>query len=399
MARNTENTIGRIAENIATAEWSQYFRGSNTIYADLNEHPLKRTLNLPDFKYCFDKEPKDIRLGDLFIHFDENWKLALAMGEYIGRRKLYFSGEKNNPVNIADNSTMEYRIRRDIKFQQPTLLSIKQETYKAKPEKVLNDAEIGKPLADLQCSVNDRSTIYEAKDRKYRLVQINSPEEVMFSNKIDKNSTLENDYFLLSSEGMPIIISDYHQKLAVHLAQLIVTNNLPNEKPIVDWIDYHDDTSTEFGINPSFSPVPVKTYDEICHLVSGIPSTFAALLPYVFGLADFRYFKEMMGCETAYFVIPQWSIGTINPFSYSNPFARNILNQPHVLSFDLDQLKSFCNTKDGKLEPITTNSYFDWLKKSGINRDNYDAVLIYTSPGYCNRNIAEEGIQRLVSLF
>ena len=76
-----------------------------------------------------------------------------------------------------------------------------------------------------------------------------------------------------------------------------------------------------------------------------------------------------------------------------------MLFRSHVLSFDLDQLYAFCEVTKAGLESTSTDNYFQWLDNAGMNYRNYDAVLIYTSPGYCHKNVAQEGLKRVVSLF
>lgn len=92
-------------------------------------------------------------------------------------------------------------------------------------------------------------------------------------------------------------------------------------------------------------------------------------------------------------------VDKINPFAYENPFANPRPNQPHILSFDTDQVFSFCTVREYGLGGAMTDDYFDWLGQAGVNHRNYDALVISTSPGYCSRPVAFEAVKRLIDLF
>ena len=225
---------------------------------------------------------------------------------------------------------------------------------------------------------------------------ITSLDQIVFEH--DEWPIMQNDYLYISGSGRPLVISDFHQKLAYHIAQLIEVGLLPNQSPVIDWLDEHDDG---LGIvHPLIDKVDRKPYSlaELGELVCQADYGQAAGLLHASSQAKIRFFSSMSW-------IPPPSWGTvINPFAFRRPFARTG-NRPHLLSYETDYPGGFYDylylglNSDFSFDRFAENC-FAWLEKGGVAPSHYDAVFIYSgAPIYCDKRIAVKMIEKMVRIF
>lgn len=272
------------------------------LYEKLMDHPLAPLFDSPDFSYHFERHPKDLQPGDLCIHFDMRWQIVMATGAKIGRRDVYYEGDPANPRSILHCEHPDYRVGRIESFTLPPLRMLPMEQTHS-PQPILEPEELTIER-DLRYTVTDIDYVGERVTREYELVRINTLQEISFVGDDRDNSMLAYDYFLESRHGVPVIISDYHHKLPVHIAQLVIIGKLPNIRPYVDWLDFHNDWGTDFEL-PHFRNIPLKRYSDICAQVGSTNCASAGALAKAIGAADLRYFEPLMGSEIS-FMGPPW---------------------------------------------------------------------------------------------
>ncbi len=329
--------------------------------------------------------PDSFEKGDLTVDYIMGkLRLAWATGEEIGRQPLFSLGSGDN-IRMPLPFRRNYRVRRQIPFDVPERRALLPKRVKLTP--LLSEEEMQSPLSTYT-DTSDYSVlgaegcapIGDLVKRRTALKEIASLAEIDFS---DPNGLLSNDYLLRGKGGIPIIISDFHQKQAPHLLQLIKLRLLPNIKPIIDWVDQHFDERTTR--KDFFHNTTIASLNEAIAACNRVDSGMAAALLHYSHLANIHYFPTLALYDGYFAPPPAWG-EKINAFDYVNPFARPT-NQPHLLSFDTDQLPAFCDTKDGGIfENTSAANYQQWLQQGGMNVDNYDAVFIYASPGYVTCN-------------
>ncbi len=356
-------------------------RMGNNYWRDFDKEPLLPILAQKDLNV--EPEPESIRKGDLILYHWDQWQLAMATGEHVGCKPLFYTGGEDARIPIF--SDLDFRLAENVHVEEKPLQVEPLPAKRVNTGQYLRHATSGSEERTLRIQDANKN------DRTYNLVDAKTYDDIEF---VDEEATLASDYLLRGSNGIPIIVSDHHQKLAGHIGQLISLDILRNEKPWIDWIDEHPDDNMDRNGIRTFSHL--HTMADIAQACRTIDCGQAASLLYMSNMANIRNFNHLSVIS-----MPNWG-SKINPFNYEKPFHR-IDDSPHVLSFDLDQLSYFCSIKGSSgnygLEDETTQSYFKWLRESGMSAQNYDAIFLYTSPGYCAPGFAQDAVKKMLTLF
>lgn len=361
--------------------------------------PLYPVLADSERSFAAEVPTEDICAGDIFIMFgDAGAHLAIATGQLIGRQPIFYRVH-GGPGRVAYIDDMEVatrcRLARNAAFEIPELQKTTPVEAPAQGIPFFTTPPTPEVARSFEYRISE--DFAGIRHRRNRMLEISSLADVEFN---PRNGEFADDYLFISNTGIPIVISDYHQKLASQLALLIGRGLLPNTRPVVSWIDKHPDDVTckdHLRIRPN-QPI---TLEKINALVDQI---------HCGQIASFLTLSQLVSSIEGYtqlsLLAPPRNSQVINPLDFQTPFARTIRNQPRVLSFDLDQVLFYCGLNYNKyaarfmgLEKESTKSYFEWLKQAGMNSAEYDAVCIYTSPGYIDPIFSLHALEYVVSLF
>lgn len=176
--------------------------------------------------------------GDLLAtYFGREWILGVVVG-FVGRRAVLYTGNNGQGSYRLLNQS-KYRLARGLEISRPPLPFLKSEIPEDPRGKYLISATHNNDL----CAVVTES-YSKVLGKIYPLIAIEDPCEICFDDP--EKLILSADYLIHGENGLPIIISDFHQKFAVHIAELISLNLLPNIVPDVDWIDEHYDDCDQY---------------------------------------------------------------------------------------------------------------------------------------------------------
>ena len=213
--------------------------------------------------------------------------------------------------------------------------------------------------------------IAEAIRNRTTSIKLGDFDDIKFENS---DLFLEQDV-LITKYGIPLIISDFHSKDTVHLPLLAALGLIPNEIPTMDWLDAHHDKYF-----PEKLPRKLKE--------ANFPLTLAQAKAITrrmnVGWAAFFLNVQMFDIvDQASRIMPMPEATAVNLFETTNPFARKIKGRTHILNFDLDLVVDYIANYEGQPQrnmEEKADEFFRFLISKGLKKQNYDAMLIYTSP-------------------
>jgi hypothetical protein len=388
-----EKHLSSLRETILNYERA-IWRQAGFEWGKIKNQPLFPLLKSETTTYAVEHMPEDLSKGDLTLHYWNHWQLLAATGQQMGTKDIYYTGDDTNTfTSFHSMSQGSYRLAKQMQIDVPLASKAIPVDDNQDKQPYLTTLPTQQELKGFSYSISEEAL--HIREKQYTLKRINSLKEIVFC----RDGSLEHDYLYISTKGTPIIISDFHHKLPLHIGLTIGMELLPNEIPILDWADFHPDTNNG-SHNARKEHNTQHTLESLRDIVNLAWCGETANLLYMYSLAEVRAFEEMSVLS------PPWFANILNPLNFSNPFSRPHLSKPHVLSFDLDQIPYNVETLYGNtvfeprgLEKTTAGSYFKWLNNAGMNASSYDAVYVYTSPGYIEPKFAGEAMQLVVGLF
>jgi hypothetical protein len=245
---------------------------------------------------------------------------------------------------------------------------------------ILTKSQLSKDnLNNIQIRINEKGCanlffgvfMDQVNDRRTAIIT-GDFEDIAFENG---NLYLVHDV-LITKYGIPIIVGDFHSKDVVHLPLLAALGLIPNIPPTMDWLDAHHDkyylNELPKTLKDAPPPLTLKKALAIARR-SNIGWAAMFLNATIFDILDTASRYEPMPGST---VVPL--------FGTTNPLGRKVSGSPHVLNFDLDLAVDYIASygKGGKTREQKADEFFRFLIEKGLKKENYDAMLIYTSPFY-----------------
>ncbi len=223
--------------------------------------------------------------------------------------------------------------------------------------------------------------------------------------RIGEDGSVEEHVIIAGNENSPtIVVGDWHQAIIAELPILRALNLIPRNLPVqIDWLDEHTD---EYFYD-------FQALGGVRRLMEGEFESRKSLLEYPKTVKQALQKIKKIHCGRAAFALsgevthlthPSIFQGEkpskwIDVFSTVNPFDRKS-GQPHVLSLDCDFFGLASSSyKDEFLEHLNFEEVFRYfIDEKGFKLKNYDAIMIYTSPGFCSARIAKKVIDFIGNL-